>query len=106
MRTAALLLHVQNIAAQAELPQSINLLRTLIAQIKQRGSYITLFVLLADSELQRLAGHTARAQLLLLQRLCCNENNATLLTAQKAQCSRTSGLQLRVSACTRGKLTG
>ena len=94
-RTAVNRVHVQNITAQAELSQSINLLRTLIAQIKQRGSYITLFVLLADSELQRLAGHTARTQLLLLQRLCCNENNATLLTAQKAQCCRTSGLQLQ-----------
>ena len=94
-RTAVNRVHVQNITAQAELSQSINLLRTLIAQIKQRGSYITLFVLLADSELQRLAGHTARTQLLLLQRLCRNENNATLLTAQKAQCCRTSGLQLQ-----------
>ena len=52
-------------------------------------------MLLAHSKLQRLAGHTARPQLLLLQRLCRNENNTSLLTAQKAQCGRTSGLQLQ-----------
>ncbi len=87
--------HVQNVATQAKLPQRIHLLCTLVAQSQKCSNKLVLFVLLPYCKLQRFVRNAARTQLLLLQCLSRNKDNAALLTGQKAERRSTSCLQLQ-----------
>ena len=94
-RIAVNRIDIQNITAQAELSQRVDLLRALITQLDKPCQHSLLLTLLAQLKHQLLARNAARTQLLLLPRLRCNKDDAALLACQNAQRCCTPCLQLQ-----------